>query len=110
MKTNDVYLHHILEAIEQIEEYVGKIDRSDFMGDSMRQDAVVRPLEIVGEASRQLSESFREEHDAIPWHAIIGMRNRIAHDYLDVDLEVVWDVVRHDLPDLKQEVRSMLEA
>lgn len=78
MKTNDVYLHHILEAIEQIEEYVGKIDRSDFMGDSMRQDAVVRQLEIVGEASRQLSESFREEHDAIPWHAIIGMRNRIA--------------------------------
>jgi uncharacterized protein with HEPN domain len=109
MKTNDVYLRHILEAIEQIEEYVEGVDRSGFMSDSMRQDAVTRQLEIVGEASRQLSESFRKEHDAIPWHAIIGMRNRIAHDYLNVDLEVIWDVVRHDLPGLKQQVRSMLE-
>ena len=75
----------------------------------MMQDAVVRQLEIIGEASRQLSDDFREQHDDVPWRAIIGMRNRIAHDYLNIDLDVVWDVVQHDLPDLKRRVHEVLD-
>jgi len=108
MKTNDAYLQHILEAIEQIETYTEEVQRSEFMDHEMRQDAVIRQLEIIGEASRQLSESFRNEHTSIPWHAIIGMRNRMAHDYLGVDLDVVWDVIQHDLPELREKVHRLL--
>ena len=75
----------------------------------MMQDAVVRQLEIIGEASRQLSDDFREQHDDVPWRAIIGMRNRIAHDYLNIDLDVVCGVVQHDLPDLKRRVHEVLD-
>lgn len=109
MKTNETYLHHILDAIEQIEQYVESLDRSAFVESELHQDAVMRQLEIIGEASRQLSESFRDNHSSIPWHAIIGMRNRVAHDYLGVDLDVVWDVVNHDLPELRRDVRRLLD-
>lgn len=108
-KTNEVYLRHILDAIEQIEEYVEGIGRHDLDKQPMLQDAVLRQLEIVGEASRQLSDAFHRKHDSIPWHAIIGMRNRIAHDYLGVDLDVVWEVVQYDLPDLKTSVQAILD-
>lgn len=110
MKTNETYLRHILDAIEQIEEYVETVDRSEFAESNLHQDAVIRQLEIIGEASRQLSDSFRRTHSSIPWHAIIGMRNRMAHDYLGVDLDVVWDVVCHDLPKLKRDVHRLLDS
>lgn len=109
MKTNEVYLRHILDAIEQIYEYVDGVDRAAFDADRMLQDAVVRQLEIIGEASRQLTDAFRERHDGVPWRAIIGMRNRIVHDYLNIDLDIVWEVVQRDLPDLKRQVRMMLD-
>jgi len=67
----------------------------------MLQDATVRQIEIVGEASRQLSESFRRRVSDVPWRAIIGMRNRIAHDYLNIDLDIIWEVVKSDVPLLK---------
>lgn len=70
----------------------------------MRQDAVIRQIEIIGEASRQLSNVFRNEHDHIPWTDIIGMRHRIAHDYMNVDLDIVWEVTQQDLPVLKNYV------
>ena len=75
----------------------------------MVQDAVVRQLEIIGEASRQLSEVFRAQHDHVPWHAMIGMRNRIAHEYLDIDLHVIWEVTKHDLPVLKTQINDLTE-
>jgi len=109
MKTNEVYLRHILDAIEQIRTYTDGVDRATFEQETMRQDAVIRQLEIIGEASRQLPDAFHEEHDRIPWRAMIGMRNRIAHDYLNIDLDVVWDVLTVDLPDLETQVRSILD-
>lgn len=108
MKTNEVYLRHILDAIQQIEVYTEDVDRKAFAERRMVQDAVVRQLEIVGEASRQLSGPFQDRNDDIPWHAIIGMRNRIAHDYLNIDLEVIWEVVKYDLPTLKARVSELL--
>ena len=109
MKKNEVYLHHILDAIRRIESYTGSLDREAFFSEMMVQDAVVRQLEIIGEASRRLSDDFRTRYNEIPWRAIIGMRNRIAHNYLDIDLQVVWEVVRVDLPDLKRRVSSLLD-
>ena len=110
MKSDTVYLHHILDAIERIESYLAGVDRSQFDEHPLLQDGVTRQLEIIGEASRQISQGFQDEHAQIPWHAIIGMRNRIAHDYLNIDLDVIWDVARHDLPELKQNIRALLDA
>ena len=108
MKTNEVYLHHILDAIRQIESYTAEIDRDVFEADDMRQDAVIRQIEIIGEAGRQLSDDFQDEHNHVPWSDIIGMRNRIVHDYMNIDLDIVWEVIHHDLPTLKSSVQRLL--
>jgi len=110
MKTDAIYLHHILDAIAQIEVYTEGVDEATFFQERMRQDAVIRQLEIIGEASRQLSEAFRNQHAEIPWRPIIGMRHRIAHDYLNIDLTVVWEVVQYDLPALSVRLRRLREG
>lgn len=110
MKKRDdtVYLRDILDAIRQIEIYLQSISYKAFCQDRMRQDAVVRELEIIGEASRKLTEVFRTQHPEIPWQDIIGMRHKIAHDYFEVDLRTVWDTSKSDLPPLKQQVEQIL--
>ncbi|MCH8031783.1 MAG: DUF86 domain-containing protein [Bacteroidetes bacterium] len=109
MKTDEVYLHHILDAIVLIEQYTKEIVDTMFLEDTMRQDAVARQLEVIGEASRQLSESLRDDHSDIPWQAIIALRNRIAHDYLSIDVRVIWEVLYDDLPVLRRKVEAILE-
>ena len=108
MKDEAVYLHHILDAFGWIETYVAGLRREAFFQEQMIQDAVVRQLEIIGEASRRLSDDFRDRHSYIPWRAMIGMRNRIAHDYLKIDVQVVWEVVRQDLPLLKDQISGLV--
>ncbi len=109
MKTNEVYLRHTLDAVDRIDDYVGDTDRATFNAEPMVQDAVIRQPEIIGEASRQLPDEFRNQYDTVPWHAIIGVHNRIAHDYLNVDLDIVWEVVQYDLPDLREHIREILD-
>jgi uncharacterized protein with HEPN domain len=74
------------------------------------QDAVVRELEIIGEASRNLTDELREAHPEVPWSQIIGMRNRFIHAYFDVNLRIVWEIVRDDLPRLKHQVEQILQS
>ena len=110
MKRDDaVYLRHILDAIKQIEKYLKGISKEQFMENKLLQDGVVRQLEIIGEASRHLSEGLRQRHPEVPWRQIIGMRNRIIHEYFNVDLEIVWEVVEKDLPDLKAQAHKILQ-
>ena len=87
-KDNTVYLRHILDAINRIEEYLATISRDAFLRNHLLQDAVIRQLEIIGEASRNIAEEFREKHTAIPWSQIIAFRNRVVHAYFDVNLEI----------------------
>jgi len=110
MKRRDdtVYLQDILDAIRQIQTYLQGISYDAFCQDQLRQDAVVRQLEIIGEASRRISDSFRAQYPTIEWQDIIGMRHKIAHDYFEVDLRTVWDTVEDDLPPLKQEIARIL--
>jgi uncharacterized protein with HEPN domain len=110
MKKRDdrVYLHDMLDAIRQVESYLKDISYDAFGKDHMRQDAVVRELEIIGEASRNVSESFQMQHVVIPWSTIIGMRHKIAHDYFGVNLRIVWDTVQNDLPPLKLQLEAIL--
>ena len=110
MKKDDtVYLRHILDAIQQIRDYVQDVPAEQFLRDRLLQDGVVRQLEIIGEASRNLSAKFRQTYVEVPWSQIIALRNRIIHAYFDVDLRVVWEIVQGDLPSLKQQVERILE-
>jgi len=109
MKKDDaVFLQHILDAIEQIGTYTKGVSGEQFMQNRLLQDGVIRQLEIIGEASRNLSSELRQRHAEVPWSQIIGLRNRIAHAYFSVELKIVWEIVQDDLPLLRQQVGSIL--
>jgi uncharacterized protein with HEPN domain len=110
MSTHDdrVYLSHIRDAIETIEGYLGDIPYEAFAANKMMADAVVRELEIIGEASGNLSPAFRKKYGHILWRQIKDMRNFLIHDYLGVNTKVVWDTCKQDLPQLKLFVNDFL--
>jgi uncharacterized protein with HEPN domain len=85
-----VFLGHMLTAVERISELIGKVDRETFDRDWVIQDAVIRELEILGEAAGRLSDEFVADHPEIPWREITGMRHKLIHDYFFVDLNIVW--------------------
>ena len=97
------------EAISQIESYTADLSYSQFEPERLTQDAVIRQLEIIGEASRNLSEEFRAGHPDPAWPQIIALRNRLIHAYFDVNLGIVWDIVQNDLPQLKQHITAWLQ-
>ncbi len=106
-----IYLKHILEEIDRIDVFLADANMQDFLASDITEThyAVVRSLEIIGEAVNKLSSGLREEHSNIPWSVIIGMRNKIIHEYMSVDYEVVWETVTSDLPQLKTIVESLLQ-
>ncbi len=107
MSQDELYLQHIFDAIAQIENYTEE-GRGEFMDDSMRQDAVIRQLEIIGEATKKLSPAITAQQPRIPWRQVAGLRDRLIHAYATVDLDRVWEVVDSDVPDLKRAVRELL--
>ena len=109
LKDDRTYLKHIAEAIETIEEYTSGLSFDRFLGHKMVIDAVVRELEIIGEASSQLSSVFTEEHSEIPFRDATDMRNFLIHEYFGVNAKVVWDTCNDDLPNLKQLIGKFLK-
>ena len=97
-------LEDILAAIGKIERYTAGIGREAFLGDEKTIDAVVRNLEIIGEAARQVPGDFAAAHPQVPWARIAGLRNRIVHDYFGLDLEIIWQILQVDLPQLKSQL------
>ena len=108
MKRDLVYLRHIQDAISKIESYVS-VGRDIFITTSHWQDAVVRQLEIIGEATKRISDELRFNHADIPWRRIAGMRDVLIHDYMGVDLLAVWEVTQHELPDLKAKIEGIFK-
>jgi uncharacterized protein with HEPN domain len=108
MESDLTYLRHILDAIEKIERYIAETDYQAFCANDMMIDAVVRELEIIGEAAKHLSDAFISEYDDIPWHRIKAMRNVLIHEYFGVVLKVVWDTCHSNLPRLKACVQNAL--
>lgn len=98
MKNDRPYIDHILEAISKIQKYTEGTTKEEFEKDSLLQDAVMRNIGIIGEATKRLSKKFREERSNIPWRDMSGMRDKLIHDYVGVDLDVVWRTVKEDIP------------
>lgn len=101
MNDETVYVQHMLDAIEQIEKYTEDLTAETFHERTIVQDAVIRQLEILGEAASRLSEETRSHYDDVPWQDITGMRNKLIHGYFGVDIDVVWATVIEDDPRLK---------
>ena len=104
------FLKDILEAIRRIQSYTDGLDYDGFQADTKTQDAVMRNLEIIGEATKQLSETVRQQASHIPWRNIARMRDKLIHHYFGVNLDVVWHVVQDDLPTLMTAVGGILTA
>ena len=102
-------LEHILLAIERIKRYTKNKSFEDFVSDDMMYYAVVKNIEILGEASNMLTEEFRDKHKQTPWKQVNDMRNYIVHEYFQVDNSVVWDVVVNDLPLLEEQVSEYIK-
>jgi len=110
MRKGDIpYLKHILDAISRIEEYVRGITYDSFMENHLVQDGVIRQIEIIGEAAKRLSRQIREKHPYIAWKDMTGMRDKLIHDYLGVDLDAVWETVERDIPLLEDQLREVME-
>ncbi len=105
----DIYLEDILEAIDRIQEYIQDVTRGTFERDRMRIDAVVRNLEIIGEAVKQVPDSVREKYPSVEWRKIAGLRDILIHKYFEVNLEIVWGVVQSNIPILKKEIQRILQ-
>jgi len=110
-KSDEPYIKHILDAIALIEGYIKDLDRDHFLNseNKMVQDAVVRELEIIGEAVKRLSDDLKKENPTLPWREIGDMRNKLIHEYFAVDMKIVWSVIEKDLPTLKKAMESLAE-
>ena len=101
-------LLHIMEAISNIKEFTDGIMREQLFSDKMRYFAVVKNIEIIGEASNMLTLEFRDNHCDLPWNAIVGMRNVIVHDYINIHEDLLWDTVTNDIPELETHISAYL--
>jgi uncharacterized protein with HEPN domain len=102
-------LKDMLESIRLIETYVDGMVLDAFLADRRTIDAVVRNIEIIGEAGNMVPEDFRLQHPEIPWKRIRGMRNRIVHEYFGIDREIVWNIVVNDLPEMGEWLETVIE-
>jgi uncharacterized protein with HEPN domain len=105
-----LYVEDILECIELIQKYTDNMEFLDFLRDRKTLDAVVRNFEVIGEASKYVPEEAKKQHQEIDWQGIVGLRNRIAHKYFDVSPRIIWEIVKDELPPLKEQMRQMLKA
>jgi uncharacterized protein with HEPN domain len=107
-KDYKIYIEDMLASIEHISTFIQTINEEQFSRDIQLQDAVIRRLGIIGEAAARLTNEIREKAQKIPWKSIVGLRNIVIHEYSNIKLGEVWDVVQNDLPSLKDELKKLL--
>lgn len=103
-----VFLKHILESVNYIESYVKDLSEDIFFDSIQAQDSVIRRLEIIGEAVKNLPEDFKASYSKIPWQKIAGMRDNLIHEYFGVDADLVWNTIKQDLPVFKTKIEQIL--
>lgn len=107
-KDNEVRLRHILDAAREAVSFAEGHHRKDLDTDRKLNLSLVRLLEVIGEAARGITSEFRREHPELPWKSMVGMRDRLIHGYFDVNLDVLWETVKNDLPPLIDKLEQIL--
>lgn len=105
-----IRLQHILQAIDEIQKYLLSADFNTFLENSMMRFACVKQMEIVGEAANHISAELKSKFLTIAWAQIVGMRNVFAHEYFGIDARLVWDIIKNDLPELKENIQNILRS
>jgi uncharacterized protein with HEPN domain len=105
----DLYVEDILESIDKIENYISGLEYEEFSKNTMVIDAVLRNLEIIGEASKHIPDDVRENNSKIPWKRMIGLRNIVIHGYFGVDTEIIWRIITLNLQEVKPFIERMRE-
>ncbi|HAM36398.1 MAG TPA: DUF86 domain-containing protein [Elusimicrobia bacterium] len=103
-----VYLEDMLEAIEHIRLYTSGFSLKRFVADRKTLDAVVRNLEVIGEAAKNVPPDVRRQHPKVEWRKMAGLRDILIHEYFGIDVEIVWDIIRHKIPPLRKQIRAIL--
>lgn len=109
MKDDYTYLKHIQDAITKIEKYLSDLSYDSFSCNDLIIDAVMKELEIIGEAANNVSDKFRQDNPEIPWRKIIGIRNVLIHEYFGVNKRIIWETCKEDLKELKKSILSALK-
>ncbi len=104
----NLLLNDIRQAIDRIEQYIKNMSFDAFSDDQKSVDAVVRNLEIIGEAASRLPDEFKEKYSEIEWYKVVGLRHRIVHEYFGIDLEIIWQILQKDLPELRQKITRIM--
>jgi uncharacterized protein with HEPN domain len=104
MNRDEFYRKHILESIDKINKFIIGVNYDKFEEDDLIRSAVIRELEIIGEAAGRFSNEFKEKYKQINWSEIVGMRNKLIHDYFDVDYSIIWKTIIDDLPKLEKDL------
>lgn len=106
-RSAQLYIQDILDAIAAIADYTKGLEYDDLLEDRKTVDAAVRNLAIIGEAANQMPQSVRVRFADIPWEKMISMRNKVIHEYSGIDLEILWQTIKKDLPDLKKQIQKV---
>ena len=104
-----LYIKDILDCIERVEEFIGDMNFDEFLADDKTSSAVVRKLEIIGEATKNIPKSITQKYEEIPWKEMARMRDKIIHFYFGVDYKIVWNVIKERLPEIKPTIQHILE-
>jgi len=107
MKNDLAYIEHIFDCIRKIKEYTSNLSKNEFVTNELVQDAVIRNIEIIGEATKKVSNDLKRAHNEIPWKEMAGMRDKLVHDYMGVDIDVVWKTIKTDIHMLDEMIREI---
>ncbi len=109
-RETSLLLEDIIESIQKIKKYTSGLSKDAFLIDDKTVDAVIRNFEIIGEAANRIPDEIRDTFQVINWHRIKGFRNRIVHDYMGIDYEIVWEIIEKDLDDLKKQIQGIRDS
>ena len=104
------YLKDILDSINDIEDFIRNMSFKEFKKDKKTINAVVRSIEVMGEATKNIPKALRNKHKEVPWKKIVGMRDKLIHEYFGIDVEILWKTVTEDIPPLKKFIQNLLES
>jgi uncharacterized protein with HEPN domain len=106
--SDKIRVHHVLDAITEVENYIAGVTENEFMGNSEKRFATIKQVEIIGEACNKMSEELKNKFPDVPWHQIIGFRNISIHEYHNVSFHIVWGIATLNLPTLKKQMGIIL--